>query len=104
LIYIFIEYVFRFCISLIKFQCCGFKEKNEPQKVFDPIDFCHDNNGSKPLCNEKMKDDLHRNLVAIIMILAILTGLGTLACIVAIHLACTTNNKTRHSTFSSRYH
>ncbi len=50
-----------------------------------------------------MKNDLHQNLISIITIYAILTGLGALACIVAIRLACATNNKTQHTTFQSRY-
>jgi uncharacterized membrane protein YuzA (DUF378 family) len=50
-----------------------------------------------------MKNDLHKNLVTIIVIHAILTGIGALACIMAICLTCTTNNKTHHTTFQSRY-
>jgi hypothetical protein len=91
------------CFSLIKLECCGFKEKNQPEKIFDQIDFCKNLNQSKPLCDEKMKNDVHQNLVAIIIIHAILTGLGGLACIVAIHLACTASNKIQHATFQSRY-
>jgi hypothetical protein len=93
-----------FFYSLIKLECCGFKEKNQPEKIFDQMDFCKDLNQSKPLCNDKMKNDLHQNLVAIIIIHAILTGLGALACIVAIHLACATSHKTQHPTFQRRYY
>ncbi|CAF0753675.1 unnamed protein product [Rotaria sordida] len=80
--------------SLIKLQCCGFKEKNRPQKIFNQIDFCNIIDTSKPLCDEKMKNDLHQNLVPVIIIHAILTGLSTLVCIVATYLACVTSNET----------
>ncbi|CAF1287423.1 unnamed protein product [Adineta steineri] len=88
---------------LVKLECCGFKETNKPKEIFNEIEFCNHMSQSKPLCDEKMKDNLHQNLVAIITIHAILTGLGALACIMAIHLTCATNNKTRHTTFQSRY-
>ncbi|UJR26149.1 hypothetical protein I4U23_007493 [Adineta vaga] len=87
----------------VKTQCCGFKERNEPKKIFQEIDFCKDQNQTKLLCDIKMKDDLHQNFVAIIVINAILIGLGALACIMALHLTCTANNMTRYPTFQSRY-
>jgi hypothetical protein len=90
--------------SLIKLQCCGFKEKNKPEKIFNEIDFCNDiDDQTKPLCDEKLKTSLHQNLVGIIIIHGILTGLGAIACIMAIHLTCSTNNAIRHTTFQSRY-
>ncbi|CAF2308854.1 unnamed protein product [Rotaria sp. Silwood2] len=85
--------------SFIQMQCCGFKEKNRPKKIFNQIDFCNVIDRSKPLCDEKMKNDLHQNLVTVIIIHAILTGLSTLACIVAAYLACITSNETRYDTF-----
>lgn len=89
---------------MIKLQCCGFKERNEPEKIFNSIDFCNNITQTKPICDEKMKNDFYQNLISIITIFAILIGLGALACIIAIHLACTSSNKTRHATFQSRYH
>ncbi|CAF0778859.1 unnamed protein product [Adineta ricciae] len=86
-----------------KLKCCGFKQRNEPEKIFDDIEACRDRNQTKLLCEDKMKDDLNRNLVAVIVIHAILTGLGALACIMALHVACSANNMARYPNFQSRY-
>jgi len=99
-----IKYSYIFFFSVIKLECCGFKEKNEPQKIFNQIDFCNNVNQTRSLCDEKLKNDFHQNLIAIIVIYTILTIFGALACILAIYLACTTSNTTQHATFQSRYH
>ncbi len=99
----FLQFCFHIYFSLIKFQCCGFKEKNQPEKIFNGINFCTNINQSKSLCDEKMKNDLQKNLVTIIVIHSILTGIGALACLMAICLTCTTNNKMQHTSFQSRY-
>lgn len=53
------------------------------------------------LGDEKLKADLRRNPTAIIVIDAVVTGLGALACLMTVRLTCAADNRTRYATFSS---